>query len=388
VKFGDVVRHVKETADPESSGLERYVAGEHMDTDQLQITRWGAIGDGYLGPAFHRRFRSGQVLYGSRRTYLRKVALADFDGICANTTFVCETRDPDVLLPELLPFVMQADSFHAHSIAQSKGSVNPYINWPDLAPYEFDLPPINEQREIAELLLGVELTHLQWRRCRRRLHDAHAAAARSYLNLGLAGEPQETDDVPLKRIGDLYTVRSGATPNRSKHTQYFEGGDIPWVKTLDLNEALITSTDEMITDLALRDTACRVFPENTILVAMYGGFNQIGRTGLLGTKAATNQAISALTEPKTPLEPRFIHAVLRAVRPRWRRVAASSRKDPNITKSDIENLLVPVPSLERQRELAEQLHSFDRALDRASHQLDKLRRLRASLAMHLFGESA
>src|SRR2546423_5416596 len=80
VTFGDVVRKVKETADPESSGLERYVAGEHMDTNELQITRWGAIGDGYLGPALHRRFRSGQVLYGSRRTYLRKVALADFDG--------------------------------------------------------------------------------------------------------------------------------------------------------------------------------------------------------------------------------------------------------------------------------------------------------------------
>jgi hypothetical protein len=102
VAFGDVVRQVRDRVDPDESGLERYVAGEHMDTDDLRIRRWGQIGDGYLGPAFHMRFKPGHVLYGSRRTYLRKVAVADFEGITANTTFVIESKDPTVLLPELL----------------------------------------------------------------------------------------------------------------------------------------------------------------------------------------------------------------------------------------------------------------------------------------------
>ncbi len=104
-----------------------------MDTDDLRIRRWGDIGGDYLGPAFHMRFKPGQVLYGSRRTYLRKVAVADFEGICANTTFVFESKDPTVLLPELLPFIMQTEAFHDHSIKQSKGSVNPYVNFSDLA---------------------------------------------------------------------------------------------------------------------------------------------------------------------------------------------------------------------------------------------------------------
>ena len=151
VKFGEVVRQVKEKADPETSGLERFVAGEHMDTDDLRIRRWGDIGAGYLGPAFHARFRPGQVLYGSRRTYLRKVAVADFDGICANTTFVLEPRDSEVLLPELLPFIMQADAFHEHSKRESKGSVNPYVNFSDLAWYEFALPPLAEQRRLVRV---------------------------------------------------------------------------------------------------------------------------------------------------------------------------------------------------------------------------------------------
>ncbi len=157
VRFGDVVRNVKTTVVPEESGLERYAAGEHMDTDNLHIWRWGVIGDGYLGPAFHRKFVKGQVLYGSRRTYLRKVAVANFDGICANTTFVVEPSGDD-LLPNLLPFIMQTESFTQHSIKQSKGSVNPYINWSDLAWYEFALPPMDEQRRIADILWAADET--------------------------------------------------------------------------------------------------------------------------------------------------------------------------------------------------------------------------------------
>lgn len=155
VKFGDVVRQCKEKADPETSGLERYVAGDHMDTDDLRIRRWGEIGSGYLGPAFHMRFRPGQVLYGSRRTYLRKVAVADFDGICANTTFVLEPKDAEELNPKFLPFLMQTNAFNEFSVKNSKGSVNPYINFSDLARFEFALPPMGEQIRIQQLLSEV-----------------------------------------------------------------------------------------------------------------------------------------------------------------------------------------------------------------------------------------
>lgn len=150
VKFGDVVRQCKEKADPETSGLERYIAGDHMDTDDLRLRRWGEIGSGYLGPAFRMRFKPGQILYGSRRTYLRKVAVADFEGICANTTFVLEPKNPNELLPEFLPFLMQTEAFNAFSVKNSKGSVNPYINFSDLARFELrcrrwmsSSPPLN-----------------------------------------------------------------------------------------------------------------------------------------------------------------------------------------------------------------------------------------------------
>lgn len=127
-----------------------------MDSEDIHIRRWAEFGDDYVGPAFHRIFRKGQVLYGSRRTYLKKVALADFDGITANTTFVLETKNQKIFMQELLPFLMLTDSFTQHSIQESKGSTNPYINWPDIAKYEFPLPPIDEQRRIAEILWAAD----------------------------------------------------------------------------------------------------------------------------------------------------------------------------------------------------------------------------------------
>ena len=171
VRFGDVAHSVKVDVNPETSGFQRYVAGEHMETDNLHITSWGNIGNGYLGPAFHRKFVKGQVLYGSRRTYLRKVAVAEFDGICANTTLVLEPKDGS-LLPELLPFIMQSESFTEFSIKNSKGSVNPYINWSDLARYKFPLPPLDEQRRIAEILWAADEVTMHWLDYLRRSENA------------------------------------------------------------------------------------------------------------------------------------------------------------------------------------------------------------------------
>ena len=155
VRFGDVVQQLREEVDPQSGEVERYVAGEHMETENVHIRKWGTVGDGYLGPAFIRRFRKGQVLYGSRRTYLKKVAVAEWDGVTANTTFVLETVEGK-LLQELLPWLMLSERFTKHSIQESKGSTNPYINFPDIAKFEFVLPPLDHQRRIAEILWAMD----------------------------------------------------------------------------------------------------------------------------------------------------------------------------------------------------------------------------------------
>ena len=156
VKFGDVVQEIKISIDRATDDHEFFIAGEHMDSDNIHITRRGRFSESDVGPAFTRLFRPGQILYGSRRTYLKKVSVADFEGITSNTTFVLETKDSNVLLQELLPYIMLTDSFTEYATKNSRGSTNPYILFKDLAAYEFDLPEIDEQRSLVTLLSALD----------------------------------------------------------------------------------------------------------------------------------------------------------------------------------------------------------------------------------------
>jgi type I restriction enzyme S subunit len=107
VRFGEVVSNVDITErNPLAHGLERYVGLDHIDPESLHIKRWGLIEEGI---SFTRKFVKGQVLFGKRRAYQRKVAIAEFDGICSGDILVFEAKDE--LLPELLPFIVQSEGF-------------------------------------------------------------------------------------------------------------------------------------------------------------------------------------------------------------------------------------------------------------------------------------
>jgi type I restriction enzyme S subunit len=149
VRFGDVVRlSTERCTDPEAAGIDRYVGLEHLEPSDLRIRSWGNVADGVT---FTNRFRPGQVLFGKRRAYQRKVAVAEFDGICSSDIYVFEPAD-DRLLPELLPFICQTDGFFEHALKTSAGSLSPRTNWASLADYEFDLPGSTEQSRISALL--------------------------------------------------------------------------------------------------------------------------------------------------------------------------------------------------------------------------------------------
>src|SRR5437016_5611497 len=111
VKFGDVVRQVKATSkDPGSIGIDRVVGLDHLDPESLVIRRWSELDDLPDGTSFTRVFRASQVLFGKRRAYQRKVAVAHFDGICSGDILVFEPVGEDVLR-EFLPYIVQSDGF-------------------------------------------------------------------------------------------------------------------------------------------------------------------------------------------------------------------------------------------------------------------------------------
>lgn len=154
VKIGDVVRLSKaRSQDPLAEGIERYVGLEHLEPGDLRIRSWGSVADGVT---FTSVFQPGQVLFGKRRAYQRKVAVADFSGVCSGDIYVLETKDAQVLLPELLPFICQTDAFFDHAVGTSAGSLSPRTNWSSLADFEFSLPPIIAQKQLVTMMQAID----------------------------------------------------------------------------------------------------------------------------------------------------------------------------------------------------------------------------------------
>ncbi|CAG0986724.1 hypothetical protein METP3_02402 [Methanosarcinales archaeon] len=166
----------------------------------------------------------------------------------------------------------------------------------------------------------------------------------------------------VEKIGALTSSASGTTPSREKQNIYYADGAYLWVKTTDLNNNFINNTSEKITQRALDETSCKLLPKNTILVAMYGGFNQIGRTGLLTKEAACNQALTGLY-PNDNFDSKYLQEVLNLRIFYWKKFAASSRKDPNITRNDVMQFPLPHSNKTEEKKIMEILSIWDKAIE-------------------------
>ena len=182
------------------------------------------------------------------------------------------------------------------------------------------------------------------------------------------------------KLGELYEVYSGNTPSRSDDRNY-QNGEIPWIKTTDLNNSIICSNEENISVYGA--TKLKVLPEKSVLIAMYGGFNQIGRTGLLAYPATINQALAALM-PVNEINPNFLLNFLNFKKESWRNVAASSRKDPNITKNDVEKFKISFPSLDEQSAIGSLFRTLDDLLASYKDNLANYQSLKTTMLTKMF----
>ncbi|NLZ56469.1 MAG: restriction endonuclease subunit S [Clostridiaceae bacterium] len=152
VKLGDVAIERRETCKGSKDGYP-IVGLEHLVSGEVTLTAWGED----INNTFTKIFRKGDVLFGRRRAYLKKAAVAPFDGICSGDITVIEAI-PDRIVPELLPFIIQNDNLFNFAVGKSAGSLSPRVKWNHLKNYEFELPDIDKQRELATLLWAIDTT--------------------------------------------------------------------------------------------------------------------------------------------------------------------------------------------------------------------------------------
>lgn len=202
--------------------------------------------------------------------------------------------------------------------------------------------------------------------------------SKEYKDSPLGIIPKEWE---VKRLGDIAEIFSGTTPLRA-NAIFYKNGIIPWVKTTDLNNGILTNTEEMVSKEALEHTSLKLLQKDTVLVAMYGGFNQIGRTALLGIPATINQALSALV-CKKHIKSKYVLEWLNFRVNDWKRLAASSRKDPNITGNDVEKFPIIIPPINEQESICNLLQLWDTAIEKQSELIEKLKLRKRALMQQL-----
>ena len=154
MKLTDAVNRITGNVYRFTTDLEYYVGGEHFDSSALSITRKGLIKPNLnvLGFKFHFAFQNGDVLFMARNPHLKKAGMVMFSGLCSDASYILRTKDNDVLDQKYLAVLLQTDHFWDYCVSHKVGSVHSAINWTTLANYEFDLPPIEEQRVLADKL--------------------------------------------------------------------------------------------------------------------------------------------------------------------------------------------------------------------------------------------
>ena len=356
VRFGDVVKQMKVQVDPEVDGIERYVAGEHMETENVHIRKWGMVGDGYLGPAFIRGFRKGQVLYGSRRTYLKKVAVAEWDGVTSNTTFVIEAVE-EKMLQEFLPWLMLSERFTKHSVRESKGSTNPYINFPDIAKFEFDLPPLDQQRRIAEILWAVDESGSKWDALRSSLGDYKEKLVDVALLQGtrkVAVADSVVGRIPthwkVHRLAEVCDRVSVGIASAATHA-YTEHG-VALIRNQNIKEGYLDCADILY--------VTREFDEQYSSKRLIEGDVLTVRTGYPGISAVVPREYEAcqsfttlISRPvKSVLLPEFLcHWINSKHGKKFVSVGKAGGAQQNLNSGMLAQMPIPIPPLEEQRSI-------------------------------------
>ena len=350
VKFGDVVTNANLVErNPEENGITRIVGLEHIDPENLHIRRWNDISEGM---SFTRKFVLGQTLFGKRRAYQRKVAYAEFTGICSGDILTFEPKDRNILLPELLPFICQSDAFFSHALDTSAGSLSPRTSWTALKNFSFPLPPLEEQKRLAELLWAADEAMNKFYFCKEQLTK--------FITIYIENIKNKFPNIPwkIKKLGDIAKVERGKFSHRPRNLPQFYGGPYPFAQTGDIRKSNgeITNFEYTLTDEGVKYS--KSFPAGTILITIAA---IIGATAITTRETwATDSVVGII--PQKNVDTYFLEYILRTKRNYLENIAATQTAQKNINLQILRPLEIIIPPMEIQKIIVKEIDNFKNKL--------------------------
>lgn len=374
VGFGDVVKLSGErSSNPEEDGFERFVGLEHIEPGDLKIRRWGDVAD---GTTFTSVFRPGQVLFGKRRAYQRKVAVADFNGVCSGDIYVLEPRNAH-LLPELLPFICQTNGFFEHAVGTSAGSLSPRTNWDSLASYEFNLPPLEEQQRLVDILEATR--DLEERAF--TLVESLRVARESWLELEFSTLARKWPEKVASELMERITVGIVVRP---ADLYVPRGQGIPALRSLNILPAKVVMEDLVYISREghAEHEKSRLTPGDVVIVRS----GRPGDAAVVPSDAGELNCIDLIVCGSSPeLVPQFLCAALNSRFGRRQFAAgAAGTAQKHFNVGAFKDFKVPVPPKTLQSRFVDKLHDFTQLVTEAERRLNDVRRVRLDLMWRVF----
>ena len=353
VKLGDVATESRETINENRQGLP-IVGLEHLTPNELTLSTW----DIDTVNTFTKLFRKGQMLFGRRRAYLKKAAIAPFDGICSGDITVIEAI-PDKILPELLPFIIQNDYFFDFAIGKSAGSLSPRVKWEHLRLFEFNLPSFSEQRKLTDLLWAVNTT----REAYKKLINLTDKIVKSRF-VEMFGSITE-----MVRLGDLAKYRRGSFPQPYGNSEWYDGeGALPFVQVADVNNdmRLVEDTKQKISKIAQKKSI--FVPQDTVIVTLQGS---IGRVAITQYDCYIDRTLAVFESFKKDINKIYFAYQLQnkfSIEEKMARGVTIK----TITKEEFTDFEIPFPPLFLQNQFAEFVKQADKSKFEIQRTIDTL----------------
>lgn len=198
VFLGDIAKERRETFKGNKNGYP-IVGLEHLTPEEITLSAWDEDKDN----TFTKLFCEGDILFGRRRAYLKKAVVAPFDGICSGDITVIKAI-PEKILPEILPFIVQNDDFFDFAVGKSAGSLSPRVKWEHLKNYEFELPDMDKQRELAKVLWAMDAMKKSYQKLLLKTDELVKAHF-----LEMFGRMDDEGKFPKKQWGEVLKIING-----------------------------------------------------------------------------------------------------------------------------------------------------------------------------------
>lgn len=366
VALGDVVRlSMERSSNPESDGFERFVGLEHIEPGDLRVRRWGDIAD---GTTFTTVFRPGQVLFGKRRAYQRKVAVAEFSGVCSGDIYVLEPKGKD-LLPDLLPFICQTDAFFEHAVGTSAGSLSPRTNWTSLSGFEFVLPPIEEQRRFVTTLSATEAGLNTHRALVETLYRLRQASIDHFTGVS-GGE--------TARLGEHCEMQNGRPFPGDEYcddgVQLLRPGNLSPTGYLDWE----ASKTKRVSARYLAEAADFLIGPGDVVINLTAQSLEDGFMGRVciardQDRCLLNQRIGRFTSYSSRLLPEYLYRTLQSGRFKAHAISmCEGSKIKHLFWQHLDHFVIRLPHVDEQRAVTETLRDVDQRLGEAGARVHRL----------------